>query len=463
MAEDNKSGLSELTEKSASAASAIQGAVKTGKAIAAASKGAAVGGPYGAVAGALWANRKHLGKIIIVATAITLIPILFLLMLPLMVFNTVGAFFGGLFGGGTPDMVMNDNIAIYENVNEISYTVTSILIEGIDDVTARINSEFASSGCDGLEIINPYDANLVYNCNLFVSQYCAAKDKDFESIKLSDMASVLRTGKDKLYSYTSRTELRVRTEVDPETEEETRITENWVIYTIAYNGEHYFADTIFHLTGEQKVLAQNYAQNMSLFMDDGMYQHLTSSEYIIGPSYEGIVFTDGQTQVVYYNQLDSRWATVMYGTSGTIGQGGCGPTSMAIVISTLTGQAHDPVELANWSVANGHRCEGNGSYHSLIPESAKAYGLAVEGAGVNDAQKIADALASGKLVVALMSKGHFTSGGHYIVLRGVTADGKILVADPASYSRSEKQWELSLILNEARRGAGAGGPFWIIG
>jgi hypothetical protein len=181
-----------------------------------------------------------------------------------------------------------------------------------------------------------------------------------------------------------------------------------------------------------------------------------------GQSYEGVIFADGQTQVTYYNQLDSRWADVMYGNSGTIGQGGCGPTAMAMVISTFYGQAHDPVELAIWSVVNGHRCEGNGSYHSLIPASAQAYGLKVEGAGKNEAQKIADALASGKLVVAIMSKGHFTSGGHFIVLRGVTAGGKILVADPASKSRSEQEWDISIIMNEARQGAGAGGPFWII-
>ena len=73
-----------------------------------------------------------------------------------------------------------------------------------------------------------------------------------------------------------------------------------------------------------------------------------------------------------------------------------------------------------------------------------------------------DALSEGKLVVAIMSKGHFTSGGHFIVLRGVK-DGKIMVADPASYSRSEQLWDLSIIVNEASQRAGAGGPFWIIG
>ncbi len=61
-----------------------------------------------------------------------------------------------------------------------------------------------------------------------------------------------------------------------------------------------------------------------------------------------------------------------------------------------------------------------------------------------------------------MSKGHFTTGGHFIVLRGVTADGKILVADPGSTARSQQKWDLSIILNEANKGASAGGPFWII-
>ena len=73
-----------------------------------------------------------------------------------------------------------------------------------------------------------------------------------------------------------------------------------------------------------------------------------------------------------------------------------------------------------------------------------------------------DALADGKLVVALMTKGHFTSSGHFIVLRGVQNE-KILVADPSSYTRSQKTWDLSIILSEASRSAAAGGPFWIIG
>jgi len=89
--------------------------------------------------------------------------------------------------------------------------------------------------------------------------------------------------------------------------------------------------------------------------------------------------------------------------------------------------------------------------------------LPVEGCTAADPQRIVDALASGKLVVAIMTKGHFTKKGHFIVLRGVTSDGMILVADPGSYSRSGQEWDLSIILNEARKDAGSGGPFWLIG
>lgn len=107
-------------------------------------------------------------------------------------------------------------------------------------------------------------------------------------------------------------------------------------------------------------------------------------------------------------------------------------------------------------------CSKSGSYHTLIPGAAQAWGLSVEGCTASEPQRILDTLSNGKLVVALMDKGYFTSSGHFIVLRGVQ-DGKILVTDPTSYRRSQTVWDLSIILNEANRRAGAGWPFWIIG
>ncbi len=449
--QEHKSGLREAAD----AAGAVHGAVKTGKAISAVTKGAAAGGPYGAVAGALWGARKHIGKILAAVAALILLPVLFVLMLPSLIF-------GGLTSSGSqPNQpILNDNAAIIQNTNDIAFSVSQILGEGIADAEARIAQDFADTDGDQYEIINPYAADMAGNTNAFIAQYCAAKEQDWATISLSDLERLLRQGKSHLYSFTRTLEIREVEDDDPETEDvvETK-QETWYIYTLVYNGETYFADTVFHLTDDQKELAGDYAQNLSLFLGDGMFQY---SDAVSGiPALGDIRFTDGATEVVYFNQLDERYANEPYGTDN-IGGYACGPTSMSIVVSSLTSETVDPVEMSKWAYENGYWCSKSGSYHTLIPGAAKAWGLPVEGCTALEPQRIVDALSEGKLVVALMTKGHFTKSGHFIVLRGVQ-DGQILVADPASYNRSQKLWDLSIILNEASKRAGAGGPFWIIG
>lgn len=213
-------------------------------------------------------------------------------------------------------------------------------------------------------------------------------------------------------------------------------------------------------TDEQK----NWAILIHNTITEGQEMDILGTDYLAsyGINYGDISFTDSIVPVEYFNQADSRWGSKSYGKSGTIASSGCGPTALAIVISSLTDTIVKPDEVASWSAKNGYRVEYVGSSHALIPDGAKNWGLSVEGAGIKEGQKIVDALAEGKLVIAIMTKGHFTKGGHFIVLRGVTSDGKILVADPISLKRSNQEWALSLILNEASKKAGAGDPFWIV-
>ncbi len=181
-----------------------------------------------------------------------------------------------------------------------------------------------------------------------------------------------------------------------------------------------------------------------------------------GTDYGDITFSNAETPVVYYNQTDACWGNKPYGKTSTIGRAGCGPTALAIVVASLTNNKVTPYDTAQWSVENGGLCEGSGSYHSLIPNGGRHYGLTVTSIG-RDGKKLVEALQEGKLVIAIMSKGHFTSSGHFIVLRGVTEDGMILVADPASVKRSNKEWDLNIITGEASRKVGsAGGPFWVL-
>ncbi len=175
--------------------------------------------------------------------------------------------------------------------------------------------------------------------------------------------------------------------------------------------------------------------------------------------------TLGGIAVVYYNQLDGRWKTSPLGQTGTIGKHGCAPTSMAMVISSLTGSEVDPIHMAAWTTSNDYFVEGTGSKHSLIPAAAEAFGLGVTSVNKSDISnidKIVTALMSGKLVVARMGKGTFTTTGHFIVLRGMDADGKVLIADPASKKRTNMSWDFYTIWSEARGFSSSLGPFWII-
>ena len=162
--------------------------------------------------------------------------------------------------------------------------------------------------------------------------------------------------------------------------------------------------------------------------------------------------------VVYYSQADPRWGGTDFG-GNTVGAAGCGPTSMAICISTLSKKV-SPLTTCQWGAKHGYYIKGSGWSHSVIPALAKQYHLKCKGIGKNRSA-LSQALSEKKLVVAIMAKGHFTNGGHYIVLRGMTGDGKILVADCGSKARN-KAWDFNIVYNEARSGADAGGPFWII-
>ena len=96
----------------------------------------------------------------------------------------------------------------------------------------------------------------------------------------SNTMAIIRNNKDQLYSYTYTDEVRtVDGEIDEETGEPEQVEITVRLYTIRYNGEMHFANEVFHLSDDQKKLASNYAQNLSVFLHDGCYQVLSSTEF----------------------------------------------------------------------------------------------------------------------------------------------------------------------------------------
>ena len=142
-----------------------------------------------------------------------------------------------------------------------------------------------------------------------------------------------------------------------------------------------------------------------------------------------------------------------------ISSAGCGPTSMAVVISSLTKKWVTPVDAAVWAYDHGYYSSA-GSAHALIPAMAEAYGLKCEGVGT-DYAAIKEALRKGNPVVALMGPGYFTRRGHFMVLIGIDENDHVTVADVGSRSRSAYKYALSDIISQSKS-ASAGGPFWVI-
>ncbi len=176
---------------------------------------------------------------------------------------------------------------------------------------------------------------------------------------------------------------------------------------------------------------------------------------------EGDVLTGGSWEVVYYEQTDPQWRDLPYG-SDTIGKYGCGPTVMAMAVSTLSGYDVDPGEMALWAGKHGYWAKKNGSYLSLVPGTAKAYGLSATPARELSVEYLIQELSAGRLAVALMGKGQFTDGGHFILLRGVTLGGEVLVADSVSRERSLTVWDPQLIIDELSDSRSSGAPLWFL-
>lgn len=254
-------------EQAVSAARSVEGAVKTGKAIAGAAKGTAAG-PYGMLTAAAWENRHLLASGCVVAAILLALPLLFIIMLPGLIFGDFAAT-----GSGTP--VMNDNTAIVRNITSLRDSLDSILLEALDDTLKSIDRDFADTGGDFKHVENPFaDTGVtgMVDSLTMICQYCASKDIDYSAVKQQDLEQLFRQAKKRFFSWERRVEV-VLVPLENEDADDADSTsipemqeEKHIYYTITYNGTAYFADEIFNLTAEQKELAAQYSENLHIFL-----------------------------------------------------------------------------------------------------------------------------------------------------------------------------------------------------
>ena len=273
---DNQSAISDVAQKGMKAASTVRSAVKVGKSIAAAAKGGAAGGWIGAVAAFAWENRRLVAAIIVGLVVILLLPVVIIAMLPTLIFGGTGSAYSPM---DADNPILNNPTVITENMEAVTTSVETVFSESLNVILEEIeqDKETLPENSNVMIVYPTVDESNINAANI-ISQYCAAKNQDYETVSVSDFEATIKNHKDKIYRYEKTEEMKTVektvTVVDSSTGEEKEniiITEEkFTVYTVFYNGEDYFADNIFNLSAEQKELAKDYSENLSLYLSGGI-------------------------------------------------------------------------------------------------------------------------------------------------------------------------------------------------
>ena len=250
---DHQTSLNEAVQVGRAMAS-ISGAVK-----------GATAGPFGAVIGAAIQNRETLKKAVAGIVSLLLIPVLFIVMLPGLVFGNLSENTGAL----------TSNSRINENIRAANEAIVEVLQECHDEVLADVNAAASRvPESDAVSITDPYAYYISVNANQLIAQFCASKD-NYRDINLTELKRVIRANKDGLFTYDVSTEtvtmeVTVDAGAEGEAGEGTDSQTQTVTFTrhnfvINYAGDSYFADHVFHLNDKQKKVADAYAENLTLF------------------------------------------------------------------------------------------------------------------------------------------------------------------------------------------------------
>lgn len=156
----------------------------------------------------------------------------------------------------------------------------------------------------------------------------------------------------------------------------------------------------------------------------------------------------GNDKYVFYSQSDNRWSKNAIGNK-TMSTAGCGPTSLAMAISQMTGEEITPDVIAKMGK---DYLPGYSSY-GLFPEVAKKFNMNYY--DTNSATDIISNLQSGTPVI-LSGKNlgnnasPYTDEGHIVVANSIDGEN-VFVTDPRGkeYSKTYKLSQLMSGLNKA--------------
>ena len=166
-----------------------------------------------------------------------------------------------------------------------------------------------------------------------------------------------------------------------------------------------------------------------------------------------IVLGEGGLPIPQLYQHDYKKVVCVYnGIKRSVSTSGCGATCLSMLIAYETGYTYQSPYTVFRDACQQGLYKGSGLSRSAMSQLAEQYALIGQWMDLN-AQELLQTLEEGKPVIAHMGPGLFTQGGHYILLRGLTEEGGVLVNDPASPERSAMAYPVEVFIQESKSGA----------
>ena len=177
--------------------------------------------------------------------------------------------------------------------------------------------------------------------------------------------------------------------------------------------------------------------------------------------------SDTINNFAYYSQADDRWAGTTYdhspqfgthSSNPTIQARGCGPTSMAMVLTQLTGKKYEPPQLAKIAQQDGFSSNAGTSW-AFFDEIANEFSLGEQ--VISPTPDNIKSLLSQNIPVILSGtrtrygkdESPFTTAGHFVVAVGTDGGDGVIINDPRGSSYS-KTYDINKVSAEAAQGWG---------
>ena len=187
----------------------------------------------------------------------------------------------------------------------------------------------------------------------------------------------------------------------------------------------------------------------------------------LAPTVPDFKIMEGDTGMPYYSQFDSRWAKsplIATDSEGkTIGEAGCAPTSMAMIVSKLSQTNFDPEDAAKYLDKTDLDSDGyvTPGYFAGVASAANLHGHVLQD---TDNQEFRNLLEKGHMMIlggkSMKPSSPFFGSGHYVVAAGLSPRNSnyALVYDPTGSGKS-KEYPISDLLDQSINNDGWGAYF----